>query len=342
MAPMRTVAIRILKPLTLVLGERGIPVGPLLAAAGITDDGTQTRLPADALSRVCTLAVARSADPGLCLHAGFNSTPANLGVLGYVLQNAATIGQAWSQLQRYWQLVDDAPLFDIDNHQGIASVRMRRDTTVEPTSAQALVEYLLAMLLRLSGSLAGGELRGSGYLQAIDFRHVEPADTLRAVYARCFGSARLRFGQPHNALYFAAALLDQPVAAADPALFDLLSRQAEAELAALGPGRGALERVRASIERSLPGTPPSLPQIAVALGMSRATLQRRLADAGTGYQTLLDEARLARADAMLADRSISIGEVAFALGYGDAAAFHHAYKRWTGRTPVQTRDRLVR
>lgn len=339
---MRTVATRILNPLTLVLAERGVDVDSVLAAAGIAADGTQTRLPADALSRACTVAVQHSADPGICLQAGFHSAPANLGVLGYVLQNAATIGQAWSQMQRYWQLVDDAPLFDIDSKRGRASIRMRRNAEVEPAAAQALIEYLLAMLLRLSGSLAGGELRGSGHLQAIDFRHAQPLAELRAVYAECFGPATLRFQQPHNALHFSAALLDQPVAAADPALFDLLTRQADAELAALGPGRSALERVRASIRRSLPGTPPSLTHIASALGMSRATLQRRLAEAGTGYQALVDEARLAHADMMLADPTISIGEVAFALGYGDTAAFHHAYKRWTGRTPAQTRQQSIR
>lgn len=341
MEPMRTVATRILKPLTLVLAERGVDVDNVLAASGIATDGSQTRLPADALSRACTVAVKHSGDPGICLQAGFHSAPANLGVLGYVLQNTATIGQAWAHMQRYWQLIDDAPLFDIDRKRGTASIRMRRDAAVDPAAAQALVEYLLAMLLRLSGSLAGGELRGSGHLQAIDFRHAAPPNDLRAVYTECFGPAALHFERPHNALHFSAALLDQPVAAADPALFDLLTRQADAELAALGPGRSALERVRASILRSLPGTPPSLTDIASALGMSRATLQRRLAEAGTGYQVLVDEARQARADTMLADPTISIGEVAFALGYGDPAAFHHAYKRWTGRTPAQSREQLL-
>lgn len=337
MGVMRTVATRILKPLTLVLAERGVDVSRLLAAAGIASDRTQSRLPADALSRACTLAVERSADPGICLHAGMSSSPATLGVLGYVLQNAATIGQAWAQLQRYWQLVDDDALFDIARKRGQATIRMRRDATVDPADAQPLIEYLLGMLLRLSGSLAGGELRGSGHLRAIDFRHGPPTAELATLYTRHFAPATLQFSQPHNALHFAAALLDHPVAAADPALYDLLTRQADAELAALGTGRTVPERVRVSIQRSLPGTPPSLTQLARTLCMSRATLQRRLAEADTGYQALVDEARQARADTMLADPSISIGEVAFALGYGDTAAFHHAYKRWTGHTPAQAR-----
>ena len=71
--------------------------------------------------------------------------------------------------------------------------------------------------------------------------------------------------------------------------------------------------------------------------MSRASLQRKLAAADTSYQALVERVRHALADQWLADSTMSIGEVAFSLGYGDTAAFHHAYKRWTGLTPSQAR-----
>jgi AraC-like DNA-binding protein len=51
------------------------------------------------------------------------------------------------------------------------------------------------------------------------------------------------------------------------------------------------------------------------------------------YQKLLDDARRAAAGRYLAESTLAIGEVAYLLGYSEAAAFHRAFKRWYGATP---------
>ena len=96
-------------------------------------------------------------------------------------------------------------------------------------------------------------------------------------------------------------------------------------------------RVRSAISRRLLGAAPSVITIASDCAMSRATLQRKLAQQRTSYQTLLDETRLQIANDMLADRRNRVTDIALALGYSETAAFDHAYKRWTGLTPMQTR-----
>jgi AraC-like DNA-binding protein len=79
--------------------------------------------------------------------------------------------------------------------------------------------------------------------------------------------------------------------------------------------------------------------VARALGTSTRSLQRRLSAAGVTYQELLDQTRREAANTYLRAAALSIGEVAYLLGYSEAAAFHRAFKRWTGMGPQEFRDR---
>jgi AraC-like DNA-binding protein len=74
------------------------------------------------------------------------------------------------------------------------------------------------------------------------------------------------------------------------------------------------------------------------LGMTARTLQRRLQDEALGFTALVDEVRLAMARRYLADPSLSIAEVSFALGYSEPSAFTRAFKRWSGRAPAEYRE----
>jgi AraC-like DNA-binding protein len=82
----------------------------------------------------------------------------------------------------------------------------------------------------------------------------------------------------------------------------------------------------------------TLEAVATALAVSRRTLTRRLADEGASYRQIFDEVRRDFAQALLQDRSVSIGDIAFFLQYSEPAAFHRSFRRWTGRTPQGFRD----
>jgi AraC-like DNA-binding protein len=72
--------------------------------------------------------------------------------------------------------------------------------------------------------------------------------------------------------------------------------------------------------------------------MSVRTLNRMLAGEGTSYRHLLDQLRHELASRHLANPHISIGEVAFLLGFSELSAFYRAFKRWSGRTPAEFRQ----
>ncbi|MEM1390414.1 MAG: helix-turn-helix transcriptional regulator, partial [Pseudomonadota bacterium] len=74
-------------------------------------------------------------------------------------------------------------------------------------------------------------------------------------------------------------------------------------------------------------------QLADQLGMSVATLRRRLSEEGESFRTLVQDARLRRAEALL-DKGYTVQQVTDAVGYSDIRAFNRAFKRWNGLTPA--------
>jgi AraC-like DNA-binding protein len=71
-------------------------------------------------------------------------------------------------------------------------------------------------------------------------------------------------------------------------------------------------------------------RVARCLATSPCTLQRRLAAEGVSYQRVLDDWRKDAARRHLAASALSIGEVAYLLGFFEPAPFHRAFKRWFG------------
>jgi AraC-like DNA-binding protein len=74
--------------------------------------------------------------------------------------------------------------------------------------------------------------------------------------------------------------------------------------------------------------------IARKMGVSRRTLQRRLADAGTSFRDAVDAARREVALAELARGASSMTDLAFLLGFSEHSAFARAFRRWTGKSPA--------
>lgn len=73
--------------------------------------------------------------------------------------------------------------------------------------------------------------------------------------------------------------------------------------------------------------------IASSLGVSTATLRRRLAEENTSFRDMLLRAKMSHGQALLAGGQ-SIAHVSDVLGYSDIRAFNRAFKKWFGATPA--------
>jgi AraC-like DNA-binding protein len=73
--------------------------------------------------------------------------------------------------------------------------------------------------------------------------------------------------------------------------------------------------------------------VASRLGVSRRTVMRKLEAEGTRFSTLVEASRRQRLLRRLAERQLTLGEIAIDLGYADGSAFHRAVRRWFGVGP---------
>lgn len=81
--------------------------------------------------------------------------------------------------------------------------------------------------------------------------------------------------------------------------------------------------------------------VAARLGMSPRSLQRSIGVSETTFSTIRDEVRFELATSMLAQSNLSIGEIAYRLGYSEIASFTHAFSRRFGRSPRMVRSLTV-
>jgi AraC-like DNA-binding protein len=272
-----------------------------------------------------------SGDDCFGLHAAQLLRPGAFGVVDYAARTAPTLRAALQRLARYNRLVHDAAVFSlIDLGE---SLRVEHAFRIAGTQSRHAAEFTMASLVVIGGQIAGVPL----WPGAVEFRHPPPPRLDE--HQRLFG-VRPRFGAAVNAMELASEMLDRPSPAADPALWRVVERHAEALLAAQPePSDSIDERVRRLLIGLLGEGEASLAKVAARLHMSERSLQRRLSAQGASFDTLLEDLRRELCLRYLADPKIAIAEVAYLVGYSEPSAFHRAFKRWTGTTPAEARLR---
>jgi AraC-like DNA-binding protein len=71
--------------------------------------------------------------------------------------------------------------------------------------------------------------------------------------------------------------------------------------------------------------------------MTPRNLHRKLQKEGTSFKGLLTEVRKELAKQYIQDRSKTLTEISYLLGFSEASSFSRAYKGWTGHAPSEAR-----
>ena len=123
----------------------------------------------------------------------------------------------------------------------------------------------------------------------------------------------------------------------NPSLWADIEADLKLQLAAQNDRWPVIDRTRGALVDLMPSGRTGAEDVALALGISRSTLQRRLRDEGTTYQVVLDTTRRDMATRYLSKTTLRADEIASVLAYRDANSFSRSFRRWTGLTPLAFR-----
>ena len=215
--------------------------------------------------------------------------------------------------------------------------------SVVRTPSRTTVEYVWPDGGTPPSGLAAGELvfwvaltRLATRVEVVPVEVTMPEPPADARAYREYLGVTIRQGAEQTVV-FSARDAELPFVTANAGLWAFFEPQLRKRLAELEAGATMVARVRGALLELLPSGKPTMDAVARELAVSTRTLQRRLSDEGTTFQTVLGETRESLAKQYLAHSALSTGEIAFLLGYEEPNSFYRAFRSWTGETPDRVR-----
>ncbi len=271
-----------------------------------------------------------TSDPFLGLRMAVNFPRGIYGMVEFIARNCATLGEGLRKIVEYQSLITNRVSVSLTEHDGKGYIR--HEIAGEPlATGRHSNEFLMCGIVLQARAITDSHI----VPDRVWFAHPAPRDTGELLAH--LGTKQVTFDAGFNQLELSGASLALPIRSADPALLDVLAREANRDLEQTPPPRTFLDQVYAAIEQRLGQGTPSLHDIARTMGTSDRTLQRRLTEEGATFRDVVETVRERLARRYLDDPALGLGEISYRLGYTDVSAFLRAFKRWTGMTPSQAR-----
>lgn len=275
-----------------------------LQSAGISPSvlaSPDNRLSADEVNLLIQQGVVLTNNPNIGLLQGDNLIKGFSSILGYILMNCRSLGEAFEKYCTYEKIIDET---------SISSLRVEDDAAIiscipanhSLASSRQLWDFRLSGMLAYARLLTGKRLD----LDEARFMHHAPDDI--SEYRRIF-ACPLIFGCPENALVFNRSLLELPIIEPNRDLLLFFEKIAREIIDTLENKESFIKQVSRIILEEMQGNIPSIEMVAKKLAMSVRSLQYYLKREGTSYIKLLNMIRQDMAASYLKDNSVSIDEI---------------------------------
>jgi AraC-like DNA-binding protein len=313
--------------------QAGLDVEPLLQKCHLTvhqAENADVRMAAKTQIRFLNLVADALKDDFLGIRLAQSLDLRELGLLYYVVSSSERLEDALRRVARYSTIHNESVKITCSGRENTRVTFHYID--VARMTDRHQIEFFVTILLRICRQLTGRHLSPS----SVRFAHyrAELPVKLRSLFG-----AEVKFGGGIDEIVYPPAAKTMRIVNTDPFLNALLVKHFDE---ALSERRSWPSAWRLSVENAiaplLPHGEVGMAAVARKLGVSKRTLARRLASEGQTFLQVLDSLRFNLSKHYLREPDLPISEIAWLVGYREASAFNHAFKRWTGSTPKQARS----
>ncbi len=263
------------------------------------------------------------------------ATPAhfpNLGPLALLAHFTSTIQEWIDTSLQYWAYHTDAFILEqrLDEGTGLAALRYCTASLAFPS--RQLTEMVLGNTCRLARTVTG---HATLYPSLIRFQHNKPRDL--SCHERVF-NCPIEFGAEHDEIIVDPKYLQYPTNGNFKLFKPLVGYYIKSRIQRMPLYDQSMATTIALAIPSVSGTGKcNIEFISQSLGLTPKKLQRLLAAEGTSFSQILELTRGNMARQFLVESEAPVGRIAGLLDYSTTAPFTLAFKRWTGKSPLEFR-----
>lgn len=327
-----TVSVSVLEQMFLYLHALDVDIDAFLRSIQVEPVSVRTpdiRIPIETYLKIQDNAALFTGDPCFGLHMGEYAEAGSWSILGYLMMNCKTLGEAFEKSGRYARIIGN--LIEARPEPGLNKIRFVFFTPPHaPSMSRHCFEATFASSVRIMRNLSGLPLNP---LQ-VTFIYPEPESTTE--YLRVFGCPVL-FNQRHNSVTIDSAVGRIPVKMANPVLLQQFEDYAQYFLAQMELKPSTTRQVTKIILARLDDRSLSVEKVAREMAVSVRTLQMRLDEEGVAFSDLLQEIRERLAKQYLRE-NYTVEQITYLLGFSEPSVFRKAFKKWSGVTPKEFRE----
>jgi AraC-like DNA-binding protein len=248
-----------------------------------------------------------------------------LGSFGKVISQSLTVYDAINTLNRIYERVSSVARFSIV-HDGEEIWWCRKRRFDADVGTRQMELYSFGYMINLVRLGAGSAWRPAQVCVELDA--MPRLDRLEA-----FGDAEIQHHRGVTGFAIPRSILSRSMPRQTPAALNEGDR-----FFADAPSTEFVDSLRQTLRSFVRLGHPRIETIAEIGGVGARTLQRRLRAEGLTFKTVVDQARFQVAADLLADKDVTLANIAQELSYTDQAHFTHAFRRWAGVSPGQYRS----
>lgn len=298
----------------------------------------ETRLSFEELSKLISISIEETKDDAFIIETAKYIQPTFFNALGVALFSSRTIRKFTDRLIEYFSFLTTRENVSLKENDECSSLifsdqKINADRQGETKINQILLLGTMIWIHRMLSLMAGPNFK----LTHVNYGPNNFNKKLKSSLTQHF-DCPVFFDQEENSLNINIEDMDKTLPSANAALaqhgdrimLDILSRMKKTDYPT---------RTRLKLLEALSSGDFSKVTIARSLGLSVRSFHNKLDEAGTSYQELLDETRLKLSKQYLRQVNYSVGDIAFLLGFSDFSNFSRAFKKWTGVTPSEYREK---